>query len=180
MNAFMLMIMMALAWPSKQAELWKGTGGIISFTSDAPLELIEAESNKLTGILNVKENTFAFLISTKTFEGFNSPLQQEHFHENYMDSEKYPSASFSGKFIEDVSELELGKYELRAKGMLKIHGVTVERIIKCSMEIESNKIRIESNFVVPLEDHKISIPQIVHQKIAEEIFVTAKITLQAS
>lgn len=180
MQALIVSIIIGLVWPIKQIDSWKGTDGEIRFTSDAPLELIEASSNKLRGALNMTENTFAFLISTKTFEGFNSPLQQEHFHENYMDSDTYPMASFSGKFIEDISELEPGTYVLRAKGMLAIHGVKTERIIKCVIEISPEKINIESSFVVPLEDHKISIPQVVHQKIAEEIFVNAKITLQPS
>lgn len=177
MQAIILTILIIVLGPGKQVEQWKGKDGVLSFTSDAPLELIEASSNKLSGLINMKENTFAFLMSTKTFEGFNSPLQQEHFHENYMESDNYPRASFSGKFIEDISELELGEHGLRAKGMLEIHGVKKERIIKCVVKISPEKIMVESRFLVPLEDHKILIPQVVHQKIAEEIFVNAKITL---
>ncbi len=166
--------------PFGQSELWKGNKGTISFTSDAPLELIEAESKQLTGVIKPSENTFAFLILTKSFKGFNSPLQQEHFHENYMESDKYPKASFSGKFIENIAELKEGRHEVRAKGMLNIHGVEVERILKCTLEVDKGKVTVTSEFKVPLEDHKISIPQVVHQKIAEEILVTATIKLQPS
>lgn len=173
-------LLMIAIGPLQEGQLWKGRNGIIKFTSDAPLELIEAESHDLSGILNVSENKFAFLINTRTFEGFNSPLQQTHFHENYMESERYQKAIFTGKFIENVEELEEGDHILRAKGSLEIHGVSVERIIKCKVKVSTEEIVIESNFVVPLADHEISIPQVVHQKIAEEISVTAKITLRIS
>ncbi len=180
MRLLIAAIIISTLSPLKQSGLWKGSKGTIAFTSDAPLELIEAESNQLTGVLKPSENTFAFLILTKSFKGFNSPLQQEHFHENYMESEKYPKATFSGKFIENVADLKEGTHELRAKGMLVIHGVSVERIIKCTAEVSKKEVTITSNFNVPLEDHKISIPQVVYQKIAEEIYVKVKITLQPS
>ncbi len=180
MRLLFVSIVISVLSPFNQSDFWKGSKGSIAFTSDAPLELIEAESNQLTGVLKPSENTFAFLIYTKTFNGFNSPLQQEHFHENYMESEKYPKATFSGKFIENIENLKEGKHELRAKGMLVIHGVSVERIIKCTAVVSKKEVTITSNFNVPLEDHKISIPQVVYQKIAEEIYVTVKITLQPS
>ena len=180
MLLYLLSLIIFSANGLQEEALWKGRNGSIKFTSDAPLELIQAESNDLSGVLNLDENKFAFLLPTTTFEGFNSPLQQEHFHENYMESEKYPKASFSGKFIEDIDQLEEGIHSLRAKGTLAIHGIAVERIIKCKVTVKKKEILIESDFVVPLADHKISIPQIVHQKIAEEIFVAAKIRLQPS
>lgn len=171
-------IIITMLFSFNQSDLWKGAKGSIAFTSDAPLELIEAGSNQLIGVLKPSENTFAFLIHTKSFKGFNSPLQQEHFHENYMESVKYPKATFSGKFIESISSLKEGTHEVRAKGMLEIHGVAVERILKCTLVVGESEITITSSFTVPLEDHEISIPQVVYQKIAEEIYVTVKITLK--
>lgn len=160
--------------------LWRGEKGYVRFESDAPLELITAESKMLRGLISPEDNTFAFSIPASSFEGFNSALQQEHFHENYLESNKYPQASFSGKFIEDIRELSQGTHEVRTKGMLRIHGVEVERIIKCRLSISEDEILITSNFTVPLSDHKITIPQVVHQKIAEEIFVEVKISMKQS
>lgn len=158
--------------------LWRGDGGVINFESDAPLELIQASSDALRGVIDPAENTFAFALETKTFKGFNSALQQEHFHENYIESEKYPKATFAGKFIEEVSALQEGSHDVRAKGMLTIHGQSVERIIKCRLEVKTNEIVVTGNFTVPLTDHHITIPQVVHQKIAEEIYVEVAITLK--
>ena len=158
-------------------ELWYANDGKVAIESDAPLELIKARSNKLEGVLKVSENTFAFRLETATIRGFNSPLQQEHFHENYMESTLHPTASFAGKFIEDISALAPGTHEVRAKGKLDIHGVSVERIIKCEVIIGLEKLSISSGFIVPLQDHNIRIPQVVHQKIAEEIQVAVAIEL---
>ncbi|MDZ7846035.1 MAG: YceI family protein [Owenweeksia sp.] len=125
-----------------------------------------------------RKNTYAFSMPTASFHGFNSALQQEHFHENYLESSKFPTASFAGKFIEDLSGLDEGTHEVRAKGMLKIHGESVERIIKCHMALSSEEISVRSEFTVPLSDHNISVPQVVHQKIAEEILVEVQILMK--
>lgn len=158
--------------------LWRGSNGKISFTSDAPLEVISAQSNELSGIIDPAKNTFAFSLPAASFKGFNSALQQEHFHENYLESKTYPRASFTGKFIENVKDLEPGRHEVRAKGVLTIHGQSMERILKCIFEVREKELGITSDFTVALVDHKITIPQVVHQKIAEEIFVKVQITLK--
>lgn len=152
--------------------VFKCENGKVVFKSDAPLEVISAKSAKLRGVIDTAKQTFAWTVEIKTFEGFNSPLQREHFNENYMETKKYPKASFSGKIIEDVDFQKNGTYSVRAKGKLSIHGVEQERIIKSQLEVNGNKLRVQSNFKVPLADHNITIPKVVYQKIAEEIAVT--------
>lgn len=134
-------------------------------------------SKKLRGAINPVSNTFAWSVESSTFEGFNSPLQREHFNENYLESSKYPRLSFTGKIIENIDFTVDGKHTIRAKGKLKVHGVEQERIIRSHIEITGNKIKVSSQFTVMLLDHNISIPQIVHQKIAEEVLlnVTAEL-----
>src|SRR5437763_10372807 len=66
--------------------------GEVKFVSQAPLETIKATSKKLTCVLDADKRTYAFSIAITSFDGFNSPLQKEHFNENYMDSSKIPSA----------------------------------------------------------------------------------------
>lgn len=145
--------------------------GEIFFKSDAPLELITATSSEVRGVIDIKKNTFAFSVPVKSFDGFNSPLQREHFNENYMESDKYPSATFNGKIIEDIDYTQDGSYTVRAKGILLVHGVEQERIIKGDINIKNGVIHIRSNFIVLLEEHNIKIPKIVFQKISPEIQV---------
>lgn len=157
-----------------QTGLYKVTEGRIHFVSDAPLEYIEAESSGLKGVIDVNKRQFAFTIGMQSFLGFNSPLQREHFNENYLESDQYPNATFAGEIIEKIDFEKNGTYEVRAKGKLVIHGKSRDRIIKSQIIVEDNKLIVSSNFTVLLEEHNIVIPRIVYQKIAEEIQVEVK------
>lgn len=152
-------------------KVYSTKSGEIHFLSKAPLEMIEANSKTLSGAIDGNHRTFAFAVPITSFQGFNSGLQREHFNENYMESDKYPAATFKGKIIEEIDFGANGTYTVRAKGMLNIHGVEVERIIKSTLSVINGKISIKSEFEVPLAEHKIKIPKIVNQKIAEKIFV---------
>lgn len=152
--------------------------GAINFTSNAQLELIKAASDKVQGLLDPATNQFAFSVDIKSFQGFNSQLQREHFNEKYMESEKFPKARFSGKIIESVDFTADGVFDVRAKGDLEIHGVKQTRIIKSKITVRNGQIEIESKFMVPLADHNITVPNIVSQKIATEIEVDFKATMK--
>jgi len=152
-----------------QDSLWRADDGKVIFKSDAPLELITAQSKALRGIINPSKKSFGFTVRINSFEGFNSEIQQTHFLENYMEHKKFPQATFQGKFIEDFSFDTPGTYAIRAKGILNIHGVSKERIIKGNLKITKNSTELDAHFIVPLTDHGITIPKIVMQKIAEEI-----------
>jgi polyisoprenoid-binding protein YceI len=143
--------------------------GAIQFTSNAQLELIKASSDKVQGLLDPATHQFAFTIEVKSFQGFNSELQREHFNEKYMESEKFPKARFSGKIIEQIDLTTDGTHDVRAKGDLEIHGQKQTRIIRSKITVKNGGVVIESTFLVPLADHGISIPSIVNQKIATEI-----------
>ncbi|WP_276373125.1 YceI family protein [Chryseolinea sp. H1M3-3] len=150
----------------------------MEFTSEAELELIKAASGHVKGILDPTTNNFAFSIDVKSFQGFNSSLQREHFNEKYMESEKYPRALFSGKIIERIDFTKNGSYDVRAKGELDIHGVKQTRIIKGKIIISDGTLQVNAQFTVPLSDHNISIPTIVSQKIATQIQVQFDASMQ--
>lgn len=161
-----------------QAQLYEVNSGSIDFVSEAKLELIKASSNDLKGRLDPGKKLFAFVVKIASFNGFNSPLQKEHFNENYMESNQYPNASFSGKIIEDLQIDNDGDFTIRAKGLLTIHGVARERIIKCLLKISNGVIAVSSSFTVQLAEHNIPIPKIVYEKLASEIKVEVNATMQ--
>ncbi len=154
--------------------------GQANFLSDAPLEMIKAATKSLSGALNIADRSFSFQIPSKSFEGFNSSLQKVHFNEDYMESEVYPNSTFKGKIIEEVDLSKPGEYKIRAKGKMKIHGVENDRIMRCDLSVSEGKIDVTANFTVFLDDHNITIPSIVNQKIAEEIKVDISLTLLSS
>lgn len=146
----------------------------IHFFSEAPLENIEAESNKGVAAINPAENTLYFEVPIVTFD-FEKDLMEEHFNENYMESEKYPTAIFNGTFDSDISWSEAGEYETTVVGTMNIHGVEQEMTDSGILRIdESGNISIESTFEVKLVDHEIEVPKIVIKNIAEVIEVTVK------
>jgi hypothetical protein len=159
------------------SQLYQTKAGTVKFISDAPLELIKAQSSKLTGLLKISDRSFAFAISMNSFEGFNSALQKTHFNENYVESVKYPMATFDGKIIEDVDLSIPGEYDIRGKGKFVVHGVEQIRIIKCHISVKKDKIQINSKFSVLLADHNIKIPSVVSKKITEEIAVELDVSM---
>ncbi len=146
----------------------------IAFHSNTKAELIKASSSQLKGIIDANKRTFAFSVAVKTFDGFNSPLQKEHFNENYLESDKFPTASFSGHIIEEDDFTRDGTYNIRAKGKFIIHGVEQERILQGDLTVKNGVIKLSCIFTVLLAEHEIKIPRIVHEKLASEIKVTVQ------
>lgn len=162
----------------KPIVIYSCSNGYIGFTSNAPLEIIKAESNSLRGAVDLTARTFLFTMDVNTFAGFNSALQREHFNENYLETVRYPEASFKGKIIEDLDLSIPGTYEVRAKGILQVHGIDQERIIRCRVEVQDRLLAVNAAFSVLLEDHNIKIPRVVHQKISPEIQVLIQAELK--
>jgi hypothetical protein len=164
-----------VVFTAAQNEILRGEHGIALIKSEAPLELIKAESNAMRGVMEPATKSFAFSVRVNSFQGFNSEIQQTHFLENYLEQKKYPQATFIGKFIEDIPFQTPGTYSVRAKGALDIHGVVKERIIRGTLIVREGSARVQAHFLVPVADHGITIPKIVMQKIAEEIDVNIDI-----
>jgi hypothetical protein len=163
--------------PAGAQNIYEMRKGNISFHSDAPQELIRASSDKLQGIFDLSKKTFAFRIDIASFIGFNSPLQREHFNENYMETTIFPQAVFVGKIIEDTDLGKDGEYSVRSKGKLKIHGIERERIINARVTVAGKKITVKSDFIVLLADHDIKIPRVVYDKLSPEINVSVNAQL---
>lgn len=175
---FVLLAGLCSGYSQDRKELFQSSYGKIYFVSDAPLEWIEASSESLNGLIDTEKRTFAFTISMNTFQGFNSTLQREHYNEKYLETDQFPKARFSGKIIEKILLDSPEQQEVRAKGILEIHGKTQERIIKGNVRMKGQRIEIEVDFTVPLADHDIQIPKVVYQKIAEHIKVHVEIVME--
>ena len=169
--------MCLLALPfALSAQLMKSESSEIKFFSEAPMENIEAVTTKSSGVINTKNNQMALVIPIKSFE-FEKALMQEHFNENYLESDKYKNATFKGFIDGKINWKKDGEYETSATGTLNIHGVEQERTIKGKLIVKDGKVSLSSKFNVKLEDHKIKIPQAVFMNIAEVVEVTMSMSL---
>lgn len=172
-----LFLLTVFAIQANAQDMYTVTKGKVSFTSDAPLELIEAESDNMQGIIQVIDRSFAFRVLMKSFDGFNSATQKTHFNTNYLETETFKYTTFEGKIIEEVDLTTSGTYQVRAKGKFNCHGIKEERIIRCKLKVKPDGVVIDSEFTVLLDDHNIKIPSVVNQKIAEEIQLTLHLEL---
>lgn len=154
------------------AQRYKTSETYIRFYSDAPLEDIEAVNEASTSIIDLSNNAMVIVVPIKSFS-FKKELMEEHFNENYLESDDYPKATFKGKIIDwDQSK---GTSSARAKGTLELHGVTQEIEIEGQIEYDGASIKIETVFPIKLEDYKIKIPKAVFYNIAEVVEVTARL-----
>ena len=142
----------------------------VSFFSDGVIEDIAAENNKVTSIFDAGQGEIAYLMNIKDFQ-FEKKLMQVHFNEKYMESEKYPKASFQGKIVGFDSSVS-GVQNVKAVGKLTIHGVTRDVQLPGTAELKNSQLSLKSKFTVKLLDYNIKVPQIVWQNIAQQVEVT--------
>lgn len=159
---------------SAQNKLYSSSKSEISFFSKAPLEDIEAKNTRANSIINLSNRELVVRIPVAQFQ-FKNKLMQQHFNENYMESEKYPYATFKGKINEELDLSKTGVYSVSASGVLNIHGVEQERKLSGKLTVGEKSLVLEAIFEVLLVDHKIEIPKLVFKKIAEKIEVSTTI-----
>ncbi len=153
--------------------------GFIGFYSKTSLENINAENNQVYAVLDPASHHLAFAVLLKGFI-FTKELMQEHFNENYIESDKYPKATFSGVCSGDMDLNKDGTYQVVIKGDLTLHGVTKSIETTAQLEVKKNQITGTSAFKLKPEDFNIGIPSIVREKIASEISVKVKVELTRS
>ena len=144
--------------------------GKINFFSETPIENITADNNQVLSIIDVTSGKMAISILMKSFL-FEKALMQEHFNENYVESDKYPKSTFKGT-IEDFQEIGNTEKEVLVKGLITIHGVSKNQIVKANITKSKEAILVEGEFIVNLDDFDVEIPSVVSKKIAKEIKIT--------
>ncbi|MDP5168943.1 MAG: YceI family protein [Bacteroidia bacterium] len=162
--AFLLILFAA---SGLQAQKQMTRNGHVWFFSHTPIEDIEAHNNQATSILDPATGEMAFMLLMRGFQ-FDKALMQEHFNEKYVESDKFPKATFEGK-ITNLSEVKFntdGTYPVTVKGTLTIHGIAKEIEAKGEVKVVDGKISSSSTFPITLADHEITIPSMAKDKIA--------------
>lgn len=155
------------------AQVLTTNSGDVSFFSETPVENISAENKNVLAAINIDTKEVAVKIQNRAFQ-FGNKLMQEHFNENYMETEKYPISSFKGKILDDINLQKEGIYKVKIKGILDIHGVKKDNTFDAVITVNSNTISVTCNFEVKLVDYKIDVPKLVFEKIAENITIKNK------
>lgn len=162
-----------------QAQKFMTKNGNISFFSSMPMENIEAHNKQVNSAIDSKTGDFVVKVLIKSFE-FEKALMQEHFNENYMESDKFPNATLSGK-IKNIAEIDFakdGSYPANVEGKLTIHGVTKDVAEKGTITVKGGKVNALSTFTIKLADYAIEIPNTVVNNISETIQVKVDLNLE--
>jgi hypothetical protein len=175
-------ILILLAWLSftNQAgqDLYACKNAKVSLYSSAPIEDIKASTSSGTSVYNSSTGEFAFAVTIRSFQ-FEKSLMQEHFNDDYMESDKFPKATFKGKINEHPDLSKDGSYPVTATGDFQVHGVTQSRTINGNLKVSGGVITMTSEFMVKCADHHIDIPKIVFHNIAESIKINVSATYTA-
>lgn len=149
--------------------------GTVTFEASVPsFEEVAAKNNSTTAILNTENGEFAALVLIKGFR-FKNALMEEHFNENYAESDDYPKATFKGKISNFTFEnINSSETTLIYSGTLSFHGETksLENLILKITLNEESTIRLSGSFSVEVSDFNIKIPKVVRNKLSNTVNAT--------
>ncbi len=151
----------------------------IDFYSHTPMEDIKADNDQVSALLNLVNGEFVFTCLIKSFV-FPKALMQEHFNEDYMESDKFPKSTFNGK-IKDLSKIDFtidGEYSVLVEGKLTMKDKTNEIEVPGTLIIKDGKITARSKFKIRPEDYNIHISAMVKEKIAKELEINVDAVME--
>ncbi|MFC5284013.1 YceI family protein [Pedobacter alpinus] len=156
-----------------KAQTYTASEVYVHFFSPAPIVDIEAITNTAKVKLNLAKKDVEVEILINSFT-FKKALMQTHFNEKYIESNKYPTATFKGKFKDKLDLNTDGVYKLSLDGRFSIHGVERAKNIDCIVSVKDNKIFFESSFKLLSANYKIEAPDIIYRKVGQEVDVDIK------
>jgi hypothetical protein len=163
-----------LTGAKSSGQLYMTRTGYVSFFSHASMEDIKAENKQLYAVINVEKKELAFVVLMKGFE-FKKELMQTHFNSNYIESDMYPKANFTGTYTGDVDMKNGSVSNVQVKGTLTLHGVSKQIELPATLQLLNGMLTGNAVFKAVPEDYNIKIPLLVRNNIAKEVEVEVKV-----
>ena len=171
-NLFLIFAALLIINCTATAQTYMTKNGKISFFSRTDIENIDAVNNQTMSVLNAQNGEIVFSVMVNGFL-FKKALMQEHFNENYMESGKYPKATFKGT-ITDLTKVNFtkdGVYNVSVTGDLNMHNVTNKVTVPAVIQVKAGKLSAAATFNAKLDDYKIAVPKVVENNISKSIEV---------
>jgi polyisoprenoid-binding protein YceI len=155
--------------------------GTVSFDAEGSMkdvEEIKATTKTATCVIATTTGAMEWAILMKSFK-FKSALMQEHFNENYVESSKFPKASFKGT-IDDAAAVKWdkdGSYPVSVTGKMTCHGVTKDLKAKGTIVVKGGIVTVNCSFNLTLADYKITVPSVVGKKVADVVQIVVNTNL---
>jgi hypothetical protein len=193
MKKIILLLALLCSLTQINAQIYKAKDGttLITFFSEAPLENIEAANKGAIIVLNTTTNDIQVRVSIQNFK-FKNSLMEEHFNENYMETDKkgpndangsasYPNRNsiFKGKINEKIDYAGDGEHKVTIPGKMELHGVTKDIVLEGTLIKKGAEIMLSSNFKIKISDYNIKVPSMYVKNIAEVVDVIINSTLEA-
>ena len=177
-HILLILLLCAGYYPASAQNRYRTGTGEIRFDASTPLEDITATNQKVNAILDTITGEFAVVLLVRDFR-FPRKLMQEHFNENYMESDRYPKAFFRGRLTGFSPGLPAtGTVAYQVEGELYIHNVSRKINPEARLSREGGDIRLETEFVVRPESYGVEVPRLLFNKIAEEVHVRVNLGLK--
>ena len=172
--SFLLTLFALCSYAQNDAKYFTKEGHI-SFHSETQIETIEADNHKAVSIFDLNGN-IEFKVLIKAFS-FEKALMQEHFNENYMESNTYPKALFKGQIVDGypVDFSKDGTYEIMVEGEITIHGISKPIEVPGKITVQNGEISATSVFELTVADFDIKIPAVVRENIAKTVEVSLEL-----
>jgi polyisoprenoid-binding protein YceI len=150
------------------SQLYFTTTGFVGFYSKMPLEDIKAENNQVYAVVDVTKKSLAFSMLLNGFV-FTKELMQEHFNENYVESDKYPKATFIGSYADNIDLSKGGDVTINVSGTITLHGISKPFTTTATLNLNNGVLTGKANFQLLPGDFNIEIPSLVRNKIADKM-----------
>lgn len=173
-----ILVLAGMSFLNVNAQRFMTKTGTTDFQSKTPLETIEGKNKATACLLNTQTGKIDFIIPIKSFV-FDRQLLQEHFNENYMESDKFPKSTFTG-MITNLSSINFtkdGEYKAEVTGKLMIHGATREVKQTGKLVVKDGKVTVLCDFSILLADYEITIPSAVKDKISKDVKISVNCAL---
>ena len=170
---FLSVLAAALSSSATELHIDKSKNNLVQFSSDAPVEKIIGVTDKIDGYVMwkgddpVTGSEFYFEVDLASIDT-GIGLRNRHMRENYLETDKYPHATYSGKLVKVDKSNSENEYNVAVQGAFKIHGVEKSADFKGQVLVDGNSYRVVCTFDVILSDHKIKIPKLMFLKLSEK------------
>ena len=183
LGALLLGVLLGLGCPPPACAQSKylTRAGHISFFSASIMEDIEARNDKVAAVFDLATGQLAFTVPIHEFQ-FKRTLMQEHFNENYMESDKFPKATFTGQLVnaaQVLKQLPAAGQTVEAEGNLTVHGVTHKTVVSGTLQLRDGQLVVFAYFNIAPADYAIDIPLLVREHIAKSVSVRINLTCDA-
>ena len=176
MRGYIVLTLLSLTAAFIQGQVLTFDHGTVAFHTSSIVSDIEAVSKEIAVNLDIQSGSFETRISIASFE-FEYEMMQDHFNTEYLESDQYPGATFIGKIVQDISDIQ-EVMEVDVSGELTMHGVTKPTSFKATVSKKDGFTCVKCIFPIVFKDFNVDEPSILTKSVAKDVAVKGLLYLK--